>query len=185
MSSGRFADCRYWFELARAMTRRPGKVASLPRTSSVMPSAKYASSGRPKFSNGSTANRTGLAAAASAPGGVPTSAPASDAGCVRRHANTPPALTAIANASASKAAGDTRRRRSAGVAAGPSACANAAAVGKRSAGLLARARARADRTCGGTPSRSTPTSGAGVAKRLAMTACGVAPVKGGSPASIS
>ena len=34
-------------------------------------------------------------------------------------------------------------------------------------------------------SRSTPTDGAGPANRLAMTDCGVVPVNGGSPVSIS
>ena len=47
---------RYSFELARAMTARPGSCESLPRTSSVMPSAKYASAESPRFSNGSTAS---------------------------------------------------------------------------------------------------------------------------------
>jgi hypothetical protein len=48
---------RYSFELARAITWSPGTPASLPRISSVMPSTTYASSGRPRFSNGSTAMR--------------------------------------------------------------------------------------------------------------------------------
>ena len=45
----------YWFELVRAITCSPGSAASLPRTSSVIPSAKYSSSGAPRFSKGRTA----------------------------------------------------------------------------------------------------------------------------------
>ena len=37
--------CLYWLALAPAMTCRAGSAASFPRTSSVIPSAKYASSG--------------------------------------------------------------------------------------------------------------------------------------------
>ena len=50
-------SCRlYWPELLLAITLRPGSAASLPRTSSVMPSAKYSSAESPRFSKGSTAS---------------------------------------------------------------------------------------------------------------------------------
>ena len=47
----------YWLVLALAMTERPDNPASLLRTSSVIPSAKYPSSTAPRFSKGSTAIR--------------------------------------------------------------------------------------------------------------------------------
>ena len=53
-------DFLYWLVLARAVTWMPGIPASLLRTSSVTPSAKYSSSAAPSFSNGSTATRRRL-----------------------------------------------------------------------------------------------------------------------------
>jgi hypothetical protein len=55
ISCGFFRVFRYSFELVRAMTSRPGRFVSFPRTSSVMPSAKWSSSFEPRFSNGRTA----------------------------------------------------------------------------------------------------------------------------------
>ena len=65
-----------------------------------------------------------------------------------------------------------------------SASTNCAAVGNRSTGVLARARVSASSTASGT-SRVTRTLGMGEMNRLAMMAWAVAPVKGGSPVSIS
>jgi hypothetical protein len=57
--------CLYWLELALAITSSPGTVVSLPRNSSVIPSAKYWSAGRPRFSKGSTATRLAVLSATS------------------------------------------------------------------------------------------------------------------------
>ena len=65
-----------------------------------------------------------------------------------------------------------------------SASTNCAAVANRSTGVLARARVSASSTASGT-SRVTRTLGMGEMNRLAMMAWAVAPVKGGSPVSIS
>ncbi len=65
-----------------------------------------------------------------------------------------------------------------------SASANSAAVGYRSTGVRASARVTAASTASGT-SRVVRTLGIGDTNRLAMMACGVMPVKGGSPVSIS
>ena len=48
-------DSLYRMALVREMTPRPSKAASRLIISYVMPSAKYSSSGAPRFSNGSTA----------------------------------------------------------------------------------------------------------------------------------
>jgi len=61
---------------------------------------------------------------------------------------------------------------------------NAPAVAKRSTGVLASARDSTSSTASGT-SRVIRTLGTGETNRLAITACAVAPVKGGSPVSIS
>ncbi len=61
---------------------------------------------------------------------------------------------------------------------------NSAALPNRSAGVRASARASTCSSAGGT-SRTAPRCGTGSVKRLAITAWGVGPVKGGSPASIS
>src|SRR5207237_4555390 len=58
---GALVVLRYSLELARAITASPGICDSLPRTSLVMPSAKYASAESPRFSNGRTATRFGPA----------------------------------------------------------------------------------------------------------------------------
>jgi hypothetical protein len=63
--------------------------------------------------------------------------------------------------------------------------ANSAAVGKRSAGDFAIARDTACSTGSGTVSRDRRSGGTWSTKRLTMIACGVLPVKGGTPASIS
>ena len=65
-----------------------------------------------------------------------------------------------------------------------SASAKSAAVGYRSTGVRASARETAASTVSGT-SRVVRTFGIGDTNRLAMIACGVMPVKGGSPVSIS
>ena len=66
-----------------------------------------------------------------------------------------------------------------------SAAANSAAVAKRSAGTFDSARATAWLTPCGIADRSAASGGGVVVISLAITACPVAPVKGGSPASIS
>ena len=78
------------------------------------------------------------------------------------------------------AAGRCRRRATMA----RSASANSAAVGKRSTGVRASARVTASSTASGT-SRVARTLGIGETNRLAMIACGVGPVNGGSPVSIS
>jgi hypothetical protein len=62
---------------------------------------------------------------------------------------------------------------------------NSAAVANRSAGTSASAFCTAVSTAGGTVGRKRLSGGAGWMNRFATTACGVGPVKGGSPASIS
>ena len=66
-----------------------------------------------------------------------------------------------------------------------SASAKAAALGKRSAGSTASARAIACSTAGGPAGRRRRTRGGGSVNRLAITAFAEAPVCGGSPASSS
>ena len=66
-----------------------------------------------------------------------------------------------------------------------SARANSAAVAKRSAGTKASARLMAWSTASGTAGRTRRTLGTSPAMRLAITACAVGPVCGGSPASSS
>ena len=66
-----------------------------------------------------------------------------------------------------------------------SASANAAAEANRSAGTVASALSRACSTPPGTVARRRRTPGAGPARRLAITACAVGPVYGGSPANSS
>jgi len=61
----------------------------------------------------------------------------------------------------------------------------ASTVAKRSLGDFDSTVISADSTAGGTVSRSVETRGTGSRKRFAMIACAVAPVYGGSPASIS
>ena len=65
------------------------------------------------------------------------------------------------------------------------AAANASAVSNRSAGDLASACMMAASMWAGTPPRRSRTEGTGSPKHLAMMARVVAPVYGGSPASIS
>ena len=62
---------------------------------------------------------------------------------------------------------------------------NSAAVVNRSAGATARARLIACSTASGTPWRRVRTCGSGSSIRLAITACGVRPLYGTSPVSIS
>ncbi len=66
-----------------------------------------------------------------------------------------------------------------------SARAKSPAVANRSLASRLSALMTAASTAAGTVGRSTRTDGAGPANRLAMTACDVRPVNGGSPASIS
>src|SRR5262245_43738441 len=65
------------------------------------------------------------------------------------------------------------------------AAAKAAEVAKRSAGADASALAIAASTDDGIWGRNTRTDGTGPVSCLAMTACGVGPLNGGSPVSIS
>ena len=76
----------YWLALPLAMTARPDNPASLLRTSSVIPSAKYPSSAAPRFSKGSTASRFETEAPV---GGVAVPLP-------RRASHTPPSARASA-----------------------------------------------------------------------------------------
>ena len=66
-----------------------------------------------------------------------------------------------------------------------SAWANSIAVPNRSAGTRASARCNARSAASGTLGRTRRTLGTGSTKRLATMACGVGPVYGASPASIS
>ena len=63
--------------------------------------------------------------------------------------------------------------------------ANSEAVGKRSAGTGANALEMTCSTDSGTVGRIRRTDGTSPLKRRAITACGVGPVKGGSPARTS
>jgi len=65
------------------------------------------------------------------------------------------------------------------------AAAKSAAVTHRSAGVRASALASAASTPGGTVSRTTEIRGSGSLSFLAITICGVSPMYGGSPPSIS
>ena len=67
----------------------------------------------------------------------------------------------------------------------PSARPNASTDSNRSAATGARARATASSTAAGTLDRAWRTLGTSPLKRLAMMACALGPVNGGSPASIS
>jgi hypothetical protein len=67
----------------------------------------------------------------------------------------------------------------------PNASANAATVGKRSAGDLASARASAASTARGTVGRTTAIGGGGSSRCRAIIACIVPAVNGACPASIS
>ncbi len=66
-----------------------------------------------------------------------------------------------------------------------SACANWAAVAKRSAGTLASAFFTACSTASATLGRTARSEGAGSVKRRAIIACAVGPANGTAPASIS
>ena len=80
-----------------------------------------------------------------------------------------------------------RVRRTAGVPPDgvASAAARSPAVAKRSRGSRPSARVTAASTAGGTCPRSFARDGGGPMNRFAITDCGVSPVKGGSPLSIS
>ena len=84
----------------------------------------------------------------------------------------------------SRAAIRRLRERFGGRAGRLSAAANSPTLAKRSAGVRARARVTAISTPAGT-ARSVVSFGSGSLNRLAMIACAVGPVYGGSPASIS
>ena len=132
--------------------------------SSLIPSAKAPSAESPTLSNGSTAMRIGPATF-----GV---------GRALRAAKRAP--TTRRNASDA-----TRRRprRLGGrvVAPGCNDRPSCDAVANRSAGVRASARATAASTLSGTSGRTTRTGVGTVLNRLAMIACAVGPVNGGSP----
>ena len=186
---GDFAVARYWLELARAMTTTPGIDASRARISSVSPSATYASSGRPRFSNGSTAMRR------TAVLGAPESDDASLApdDRVRDQANSAPEPSSRPMTSSISPVGTLRggTRTCAvgfvpdGTTAASSAWAKSAALAYRSAGEVASERATAASSASGMPGRMMRAEGAAIASRLAITACCDGPVNGGSPVSIS
>ena len=141
--------------------------------SSVRPSARYASpeSGE-RLSKYSTATRPG---------------PRPRASFAAKAAPSPDSQTTAARPATSAAAPIPSQRRGgqpvpAGAA--PSAAAKAPAVGNRSARSLARARETARSTPGGT-ARTVDNRGIGALRHLAMIACAVGPVYGGSPASSS
>ena len=163
-------------------------AASLPRIASVTPSAKYSWSAPPRFSNGSTATTR-----------LP-SAPAAGARWLRCQISIPiVAVTSRPSTNASAAGTRCGGRAAGGDAAGSvatvvsvrgaspgsSARTKSAADANRSAGTRASALATARSTGSGTLGRCWRTGGASSSTRRASSACAVAPVKGGSPASIS
>src|SRR5262249_39281282 len=141
----------YCSELAVAITRSPGTDASLPRTSSERPSAKYALAVSPILSKGSTATLGDVVVALATIEWT-------------RPPNQPrkPRTTASAAATAMAPTIVRLRRRATGAAAAWSAVANAAADGNRLAGSEARAVLTALSTAGGTSRRRVWTRGADV-----------------------
>ena len=163
--------------VVRDVMPSPEISASRLVISSVMPSAKYSSSGSPRFSNGSTA-MVGRASA----------------GDVFVRTIIIPIATMAASATVLTAAGITGIRRfedativaAEVVAPGASRAArNSAAVAYLAAGTRARARASAESISAGTVSRVSRIVGMGSVNRLAMIACAVGPACGASPANIS
>jgi hypothetical protein len=182
--------CLNWFELAEAITVRAGRLASLPRISLAMPSARYASLVSPKFSNGSTANRVGPALPASTgtaarlcPREASTAAPPTIIATSSTPAFDRTDVNQTASADDDAPADDVKADDL--VAGSASAAANFAAEPNRSAGTLASAFNTTASMPMETVSR-TVRSGRGfsVNRRVTM-AWAVGPVNGGSPASIS
>jgi hypothetical protein len=178
----------------RAATRSPDTLPSAVMSSSVIPSAKYSfSRSGLRLVKGRTATDGPLAVAgaltAAAAGAFRDSAvwrPEE-----RRQSPYRPARTARTSTPPRTRAGRARVVRAASGAGAVvklsparSAAANSPAVAKRSAGTFASARVTAASTPGGT-ARTLPRCGTGSLNRLAMRACAVGPVNGGSPASIS
>ena len=184
--SGGLDERLYCPALLLAITLSPPRVASLPRTSSVMPSAKYSSVESPRFSKGRTARRRVVPGpVGSAPRwerSQPNSTPRpSRKPSPRRSAGRRDSGTAGREIVGAAGATDV----GAAVPDSSSARANSAAVANRSAGDFARARAVAPATPSGTVSRTSRSGRGDSSIRRAIIACAVGAVKGGSPASIS
>ncbi len=143
--------------------------------SSVMPSAKYSSSGVPRFSNGSTASLGGPAGASPGP---PLSATTSGTAAPAAATATTPTVSARRIRTGATRDGTPSSGRL-------SASANSPAVWNRSAGTLCIAVRTARSTACGTALRTAASEwGASTACR-AITARADGPVNGGWPASIS
>ena len=136
-----------------------------------MPSAKYSSSGRPRFSE--RKHHQHAPAWSIAPLDTPTGQRRHhrhhrhDRGCEDEQTGAHASAAADVPRSSSQRFRELGRR------------------GEATAGTGARAFLTATSMAAGASGRSRRKDGAEVASRFAMTACGVGPVNGGSPASIS
>jgi hypothetical protein len=165
-------DPRYCSALVREMTPSVGIMARRLVISSVMPSAKYPSPGAPRLSNGSTAIRGASF--------DPVSyrwRPSAKRKAVAATAPTPKSAAARRREVGSSDRGDALAASTAAL--------NSCAVVKRSFGSFASARVSACSTVSGTSGRRERIAGRLASTCCAITACGVGPVNGGAPFSIS